>query len=191
MAAVVSVRGPLPESIGIGFIGCGDISTLHAAAISECDGAALIGLWNHVENDTAAGGAAFTATGRAHDFGCERFSTVDALLGDGRINAVYVLTPLSTHRAYVLLALRAGKHVLVEKPAGATAGEIAEMQQEAESRALALCPGHNYVYEDQLRRIRRMVDDGDLGRITQPPSSTTFTIRKESPLAIRASSVRS
>ena len=44
-------------SIGIGFLGCGDISTLHAAAIKECEGAVLVGLWNHREEDVAAGGA--------------------------------------------------------------------------------------------------------------------------------------
>ena len=63
--------------IGVGFIGCGDISTQHAKAVSCCEGARLIGLWNYKETDQTAGGHLFTATERARSFGCKKYSTAE------------------------------------------------------------------------------------------------------------------
>ena len=61
-----------------------------------------------------------------------------ALLADPAITAVYVLTTMETHHDYVMRALRAGKHVLVEKPVGCSVGELDEMRQLADSQGLAL-----------------------------------------------------
>lgn len=152
--------------VGIGFIGCGDISTLHAESVAKTDGARLIGLWNYKEEDTSAGGAEFSASGRAALFGCELFNSVEALVNDPRIQAVFVLTTMETHLQYARLAMQAGKHVLVEKPVGCTVAEIEEMSALAQARGLIFFPGHNYIYEDALHRMRDMVSSGALGRLT-------------------------
>ena len=155
------------KTIGVGFLGCGDISTLHAKAIERLEGARLIGLWNYVEEDTSAGGTAFTASGRAAEYGCKRFDSAEELLADPEIDAVFVLTNMETHKRYVLQALDAGKHVLVEKPVGCTLAEIDEMRARAEARGLCCVPGHNYIHEPPLQRIREMVSSAVIGRLTQ------------------------
>eukprot|EP00746_Dinoflagellata_sp_MGD_P040553 gnl/MRDRNA2_/MRDRNA2_19799_c0_seq2.p1 gnl/MRDRNA2_/MRDRNA2_19799_c0~~gnl/MRDRNA2_/MRDRNA2_19799_c0_seq2.p1 ORF type:complete len:278 (+),score=55.65 gnl/MRDRNA2_/MRDRNA2_19799_c0_seq2:76-909(+) len=153
--------------VKVGFIGCGDISTLHARAVAKTEGVQLVGLWNYRKDDCSAGGQAFSSAQRAKQYGCRLYDTVEDLVNDPAIDAVFVLTTMETHLKYAMLALRAGKHVLVEKPVGATVHEIEEMQQYAEGRGLICMPGHNYIYEDGLKRMRDMIETSTIGKVTQ------------------------
>jgi predicted dehydrogenase len=144
------------DTIGVGFIGAGDISVLHAAAVKKCPGAKLVGLWNRNQD---------RAKERAAQFGCKNYPTPDALVNDPAIDAVFVLTNLETHLEYTALALGAGKHVLVEKPVGVSVAEIERMKALAEAKDLVCVPGHNYIYEGGMVRTRELVENGDLGKI--------------------------
>ena len=143
-------------SLGIGFIGAGDVSDLHARAIHACAGARLVGLWNRTSS---------TAATKAARFGCKQYETAAELIADPAIDAVFVLTNLETHFRYTSLALKGGKHVLVEKPVATNTGEIEELQQLADDRSLVCVPGHNYIYEEGLVRTRQLIRGGDLGRL--------------------------
>lgn len=144
------------ETIGVGFIGAGDIAILHAKAVERTPGAKLVGLWNRGQE---------RANERAKDFGCKNYPTVDALVNDPAIDAVFVLTNLETHLEYTAAALKAGKHVLVEKPVGESVAQIAEMKKLADAKDLICLPGHNYIYESSMNRTKELVDGGDLGKI--------------------------
>jgi len=144
------------ETIGVGFIGAGDISILHAAAVKKCPGAKLVGLWNRSQD---------RARQRAGEFGCMNFATPEDLVKDPAVDAVFVLTNLESHLEYTKLALAAGKHVLVEKPVGVSVAEIEQMRDLANSKKLVCMPGHNYVYEESMMRTHDLVAGGDLGKI--------------------------
>src|SRR6266545_4985079 len=124
------------DTLGVGFIGAGDISILHARAVAKAHGAKLVGLWNRGQDRAAQ---------RAAEFGCKNFPSPEALVADLAIDAVFVLTNLETHLEYTKLALAAGKHVLVEKPVGASVAEIEEMRRLADAKGLVCLPGHNYI----------------------------------------------
>jgi predicted dehydrogenase len=144
------------DTIGVGFIGAGDISILHAAAVRKCPGARLVGLWNRSQD---------RARQRAGEFGCKNYATPDELVKDSAVDAVLVLTNLESHLEYTKLALAAGKHVLVEKPVGVSVPEIEQMRDLANSKKLICMPGHNYIYEGGMIRTRELVENGDLGKI--------------------------
>jgi predicted dehydrogenase len=144
------------DTIGVGFIGAGDISILHAAAVKKCPGARLVGLWNRNQD---------RANERAKQFGCKNYASPEALVNDPAIDAVFVLTNLETHLEYTALALGMGKHVLVEKPVGVSVAEIERMKALADAKDLVCMPGHNYVYEGGMVRTRELVEGGDLGKI--------------------------
>jgi predicted dehydrogenase len=144
------------DTIGVGFVGAGDISILHARAVAKVPGAKLVGLWNRSQD---------RAEQRATEFGCKTFATPEQLVNDPTIDAVFVLTNLESHLEYTLLALDAGKHVLVEKPVGASVGEIEQMMKVADSKNRVCMPGHNYIYEGGMVRTRELVEGGDLGTI--------------------------
>jgi predicted dehydrogenase len=147
---------PSLDNVGVGFIGAGDISILHAKAVGRCPGAKLVGLWNRSQD---------RAQQRATEFGCKNYETPEALVNDPAIQAVFVLTNLESHLEYTKLALNAGKHVLVEKPVGVSVAEIEEMNRLSEAKKLVCMPGHNYIYEAGMTRSRELIEAGDLGRI--------------------------
>jgi predicted dehydrogenase len=144
------------DTTGVGFVGAGDISILHAAAVKKCPGAKLVGLWNRSQD---------RARQRASEFGCKNYTSPEELVKDPSIDAVFVLTNLESHLEYTKLALAAGKHVLVEKPVGVSVREIEEMRDLANGKKLVCMPGHNYVYEQSMMRTRELVEGGDLGKI--------------------------
>ena len=143
---------------GIGFIGAGDIANLHAEAINELEGAHLVGLWNR----TAEKGKE-----KAQKYGCKNFSSVEALLADETIDAVFVLTNMETHCEYTVMAAKAGKHILVEKPAASNIAELKQMQDAISAAGVKCMPVHNYIYEPGILRAKEMIDSGKLGDITQ------------------------
>lgn len=79
------------------------------------------------------------------------------------IDAIAIATPVSTHADLAVEALSAGKHVLVEKPMAATVEECARMVDEAARRDLTLMVDHTFVYTGAVRKIKELVDDGELG----------------------------
>src|SRR5439155_6379908 len=144
------------DSIGVGFLGAGDIAVLHAAAVRRCPRANLVGLWNRGQD---------RAKQRAAEFGCKNYASPEDLVKDPAIDAVFVLTNLESHLEYTRLALGAGKHVLVEKPVGQSVAEIEQMIAAASAKKLVCMPGHNYIYESSVMRTHDLVANGDLGKI--------------------------
>ena len=97
--------------------------------------------------------------------GIETFTDPRELVTDRRIDAVAIVTPVSTHFELAMLALRAGKHVLVEKPLAATSDEAVRLVDEADRRGLVLSVDHTFVYTGAVRKIRELVTTGSLGDI--------------------------
>lgn len=92
-------------------------------------------------------------------------SDYQELLGNPQIDAVAIATPVSTHHALTIAALKAGKHVLVEKPMAASTEQAIEMRDEANSRGLVLLVDHTFVYTGAVRKIHDLIASGELGEI--------------------------
>lgn len=87
------------------------------------------------------------------------------LIDDPGIDAVAIATPVATHFDLALRALRAGKHVFVEKPLAATAEQVQRLIDAAHKAQRTLMVDHTFVYTGAVRKIRELVDDGSLGEI--------------------------
>lgn len=81
------------------------------------------------------------------------------------IDAVVIATPVSSHYELALAALEAGKHVLIEKPMAATSVQCARLIEEATRRGLVLMVDHTFVYTGAVRKIRELIQNGDLGQV--------------------------
>ena len=93
------------------------------------------------------------------------FADHDEFLCDGGIDALVIATPVSTHHALALAGLRACKHVLVEKPMAASAGECAELIDTARAAGLTLMAGHTYLYSEAVRRMFAIIESGEIGEV--------------------------
>lgn len=88
-----------------------------------------------------------------------------ALIARTDVDAVAIATPVRTHYDLALAALRAGKHVFVEKPLTETADQARHLIEEAERRGLTLMVDHTFIYTGAVRKIKALVESGDLGEI--------------------------
>jgi predicted dehydrogenase len=135
------------------------------------------GYWgpNLVRNFMAAPGSAVT---RVCDLREERLAPLqklypgiktcnnsNELVNDPQIDAVVIATPVSSHFELALAALKAGKHLLVEKPLAATSDQARQLIDEAARRNLILQVDHTFVYTDAVRKIRELISSGQLGDI--------------------------
>jgi predicted dehydrogenase len=97
--------------------------------------------------------------------GADVETSVDALLARDDVDAVAIATPARTHHPLVMAALRAGKHVVVEKPIADSATAAREMVAEAAARGLVLMTDHTFCYTPAVLKIRELVESGELGEI--------------------------
>jgi predicted dehydrogenase len=87
------------------------------------------------------------------------------LSADPAVDAVVIATPVALHFDLATAALRAGKHVLVEKPIASTSDEASRLIDEAARRRLVLMVDHTFVYTNAVQKIRELVRNGELGDI--------------------------
>ncbi|HWO28864.1 MAG TPA: Gfo/Idh/MocA family oxidoreductase [Candidatus Acidoferrum sp.] len=87
------------------------------------------------------------------------------VLRDPKIDAVHICTSNAQHFPMASEALRAGKHVICEKPLATTLGEGEELASLAERHEVRNCVCHNLRYYPMVQQMRRMREDGDLGEI--------------------------
>ena len=93
-------------------------------------------------------------------------SALDELLADPVLDAVVIATIAPTHYDVARRALLAGKHVLVEKPMTLTSADAHALTALARQQRRVLMVGHLLEYHPVVRRIRRMIDDGELGEVS-------------------------
>jgi predicted dehydrogenase len=87
------------------------------------------------------------------------------LLGDPRIDAIAIATPVHTHYELAIAALRAGKHVLVEKPLAPSSDLVRRLIEEADRRGLTLMVDHTFLYTPAVQKIRDLMRRGELGEV--------------------------
>jgi predicted dehydrogenase len=85
------------------------------------------------------------------------------LLNDPELNAIAIATPTSSHFPIAKAALENGKHVLIEKPMAESAAQADELIALAKANNLHILVDHTFVYTGAVRKIRELVQSGDLG----------------------------
>jgi predicted dehydrogenase len=89
----------------------------------------------------------------------------EELLKDTKIDAIAIATPVHTHYELALSALKAGKHVLVEKPLAQSADLVCRLMDEADRRGLTLMVDHTFLYTPAVQKIRELILGNELGDI--------------------------
>ncbi|WP_234377084.1 Gfo/Idh/MocA family protein [Streptomyces sp. TP-A0356] len=113
-----------------------------------------------------AGRSAEKTAAFAEQFGCAAESDQTALLERPDVEAVYVSTPTALHHTWAEQALRAGKHVLVEKPIGVNAEEARHLCSLAEERGLVLRENFMFLHHPQHAFAADLVREGRLGTLS-------------------------
>ncbi|WP_374338673.1 Gfo/Idh/MocA family protein [Leeia sp.] len=88
---------------------------------------------------------------------------VEALLQRADLDAVVIATPASTHFELAMRALKAGKHVLVEKPLTETSEQAQQLVAMARQQQRLLMVDHTFIFTPAVQRIKQLMDAGELG----------------------------
>ena len=145
------------EKLNFGFIGAGQISVHSAGKVNEHPRACVLA---------------------AHDLNadrlrelCEannierRYATREDLLADGDIDAVYIAVPNAYHAPFAIEALRAGKHVILDKPFALSLDEAEDVVAAARESGKTFMLGMNQRFAAGVQKIRSLVDEGVFGEI--------------------------
>jgi predicted dehydrogenase len=143
--------------IRIGIIGYGYWGPNLARCFAEAEGAQLAAICDRSPDALARASRRFPGTSCVTD--------AASLIADTTIDAVVIATPVRTHYTLALAALRAGKHVLVEKPMTETSAQAEILIEEATKRNLLLMVDHTFCYTPAVQKIRELVSAGELGQV--------------------------
>lgn len=114
---------------------------------------------------------------RASKFGIpDRYQDYQALLDDPRIDAVYIALPNHLHHPWTIKALRAGKHVLCEKPLALNVREGEEMLAVSQETGKLLMEAAMYRFHPRMQHLKQMVERGELGELRFIHSTFCFTL---------------
>ncbi len=105
--------------------------------------------------------------------------TYEALLADPEIDIIYNPLPNHLHAEWTIKALRAGKHVLCEKPLALTLAEVDAMSAAARETGKALAEAFMYRHHPQTLKVKEIVDNGALGKLQLIKGSFTFNLTRQ------------
>jgi predicted dehydrogenase len=100
----------------------------------------------------------------------------DDVVDDPSLDAVYIPLPNGLHARWTLAAIRAGKHVLCEKPFTSNAAQAREVEQAAAGTGLVVMEAFHYRYHPLARRMEDVAHGGELGRITHVETAMCFPL---------------
>ncbi len=145
------------KNIRTAIFGTGFMGRVHLEALRRVEGVEVVAIVGRQLESAQRLGAGF---------GIERAeSDYRSVLSDANIDAVHICTPNAMHFQMAKHALLAGKHVLCEKPLSTTVGEAEELVDLARDLKLRNCVCHNLRYYPMVQQMRRMREEGDLGRV--------------------------
>ena len=101
----------------------------------------------------------------ASEFGCKAHESLSDVLKPGDVEVVVIATPSAAHADETIAALRAGKHVVVEKPMATSLGEADAMIAAAEKAGRKLFIHQNYRFFPEFLHLKDVIDSGLIGRV--------------------------
>lgn len=154
------------KKLRFGIIGCGGVGPTHAGALLRIE-------------DATIEAVADVMPQRAHDLAqklgiSKAYSSDEELLADGQIDVVCICTPSGLHAQHSVAAMRAGKHVVVEKPMEVTLEACDEMiaVQRQTGRKLTVISQHRF--DTATLMVKEAIDSGKLGKIILADASVKW-----------------
>ena len=158
----------MTQALSIGILGTANIARSFVRAVQPSQRVSITA----VASRDAGKAAAF-----ARETGIPRhFGSYEALLADRAIDAVYNPVPNSLHAPWSIAAVRAGKHVLCEKPLAAGATEARAMFDAARLHGVHLVEAYPYLAQPQTLKLRELLRDGAIGEVRLIQASFGFTL---------------
>ena len=135
-------------------IGYGKVASVHAQSLAEAKQSKLVAVW---------GRSAEKAALFAKEWDILPFTDMQKMIVEAKVDAVIITTPHPVHKENTVEALKAGAHVLVEKPMALTVAECQEMIDCTARAGVMLFTGFDYRFSPAALQIRQWLRDGAIG----------------------------
>lgn len=143
--------------INWGIVGCGDVCEVKSGpAFYKIEGSSLVAVMRR-DAEKAADFA------KRHHV-AKSYSTIDDLLADPQVNAVYIATPPHLHKQYTIQALQSGRPVYVEKPMAMDTAECEEMRQVSQQTGQPLFVAYYSRSLPYFTKVKELIDSGAIGK---------------------------
>ena len=107
------------------------------------------------------------------------YDSYEELLADPEINAVYIPLPNHLHAKWTIEAAKAGKHILVEKPAALTEVETRQMMDACEQYGVICMEAFMYQFHAQHKRVKDIIQTGEIGEVKYMYASHSFLLKDD------------
>jgi UDP-N-acetyl-2-amino-2-deoxyglucuronate dehydrogenase len=146
----------MTEKLRFAIIGCGVIGPLHAQALASLPDAELVAVADHTTE---------RAQRLAAQYGARAYTDMDEMLASEQLDVVTICTPSGLHGEHACRAMRAGRHVIVEKPMEIRQEAIDEMLRVQQEQGVKLAVISQHRFDPAVRQVRGLIDDGAFGRL--------------------------
>jgi len=163
------------ETLNVAIVGCGAFSKIHLNIMKNIANGHVVALCD--PNESAA-------QAMAEKYGIAKiYTSFEEMLKTEKLDVVHLVSPAQVHADQAIKAMKAGCHVLVEKPMAVNAKEAKEMLKVAKETGMTLCTEHTYLYDEAMIEARELINNGALGKIVQVESwfGTSFSSNAGSP----------
>jgi predicted dehydrogenase len=144
-------------NVRFGILGCGVIADTHAEAIKNIKEATLVGVADNLPSPARA---------FAEKYSVKAYENYREMLLDEDVDAVCVCTPSGFHAQNAVEALRAGKHVVLEKPMAISTQEADEVIRVANETGRVLTVMSQLRFSEDVQRVKKLVEQNAFGKIT-------------------------
>lgn len=160
------------EPVRWGMIGCGDVTEKKSApSFNKINGSSLHGV-------TSRSKSRASAYAERHHVP-KVYDSADELVGDPEISAVYIATPPSSHAAYAIMAMRAGKPVYVEKPMAPDYQGCLEMNQVSSETDMPIFVAYYRRSMEYFLKVKELLQNQAIGKVLIVQSSLIVPPREE------------
>ncbi|MFN8635496.1 MAG: Gfo/Idh/MocA family oxidoreductase [Chloroflexota bacterium] len=143
----------MSDRIGAAVLGLG-VGRQHAQAYDQAEGADLVAVCDANEE---------RLNPVAEQYGCRAYTSLDDLLADKNVQLISVATPHKSHAALAIACMRAGKHVIVEKPMTVDVGEADQMIAVSKETGMTLAAVFQRRYWPAALKAKAAIDAGKIG----------------------------
>ena len=160
------------EPVRWGMIGCGDVTEKKSApSFNKINGSSLHGV-------TSRSKSRASAYAERHHVP-KVYDSADELVGAPEISAVYIATPPSSHAAYAIMAMRAGKPVYVEKPMAPDYQGCLEMNQVSSETDMPIFVAYYRRSMEYFLKVKELLQNQAIGKVLMVQSSLIVPPREE------------
>ena len=145
------------RTITFALVGTGGVAPTHAEALRSMEGASLLAVYSR---------NAVTAASFAKKHSCTPYTDYNEMLKRPDLDAVIICTPSGLHADLGILAARAGKHVIVEKPIDVSLEKAEALIAACRKNKVKLCVIFQRRFEESVFRLKTMLAEGKLGRLS-------------------------